>query len=88
MDWLKFELTWLRDWLAWCEREEFRQTLRCEVREKMIEFLQKEHPEALPTARQISFVADGGWQAADKPAHAPRRNGPDRSFDRDRPAPH
>jgi len=32
--------------------------LRCEVREKMIDFLQKEHPEALPTSRQISFSRD------------------------------
>ncbi len=31
--------------------------LRCEVREKMIDFLQREHPEALPTARQIGFSA-------------------------------
>jgi small-conductance mechanosensitive channel len=33
--------------------------LRCEVRERLIDFLQKEHPEALPHARQISFT-DGG----------------------------
>ena len=29
--------------------------LRCEVREKLIDFLQREHPEALPRSRQISF---------------------------------
>jgi small-conductance mechanosensitive channel len=29
--------------------------LRCEVREKLIDFLQKEHPEALPRSRQVSF---------------------------------
>ena len=29
--------------------------LRCEVREKLVEYLQKEHPEALPHSRQISF---------------------------------
>ena len=29
--------------------------LRCEVREKLIAFLQKEHPEALPHSRQISL---------------------------------
>jgi hypothetical protein len=29
--------------------------LRCEVREKLIDFLQSEHPEALPHSRQISF---------------------------------
>jgi small-conductance mechanosensitive channel len=33
--------------------------LRCEVREKLIDFLQKEHPEALPHSRQISFTEDG-----------------------------
>src|SRR4249919_974545 len=33
--------------------------LRCEVREKLIAFLQKEHPEALPHSRQIS-LKDGG----------------------------
>jgi len=33
--------------------------LRCEVRERLIEYLQREHPEALPTSRQIS-VRDGG----------------------------
>jgi small-conductance mechanosensitive channel len=33
--------------------------LRCEVREKLVEFLQKEHPEALPHSRQISFKDDG-----------------------------
>jgi len=29
--------------------------LRCEVREKLIDFLQREHAEALPRSRQISF---------------------------------
>ena len=29
--------------------------LRCELREKLIDFLQKEYPEALPRSRQISF---------------------------------
>jgi small-conductance mechanosensitive channel len=33
--------------------------LRCEVREKLIDFLQDEHPEALPHSRQISFRDDG-----------------------------
>jgi hypothetical protein len=27
--------------------------LRCEVREKLIDFLNKEHPEALPVQRQV-----------------------------------
>jgi small-conductance mechanosensitive channel len=34
--------------------------LRCEVREKLIEFLQREHPEALPRLRQINMREDGG----------------------------
>jgi len=29
--------------------------LRCEVREKLVDFLQREHPEALPHSRQISI---------------------------------
>src|SRR5262249_8938368 len=29
--------------------------LRCEIREKLIDFLQKEHPQALPRTRQISL---------------------------------
>jgi small-conductance mechanosensitive channel len=33
--------------------------LRCEVREKMIDFLQREHPEALPRQRQINLREDG-----------------------------
>jgi small-conductance mechanosensitive channel len=42
--------------------------LRCEVREKLIDFLQREHPEALPHSRQISLKGDaedagGGSQA-------------------------
>jgi small-conductance mechanosensitive channel len=33
--------------------------LRCEVREKMVDFLQHEHPEALPRQRQINLREDG-----------------------------
>ena len=33
--------------------------LRCEVREKMIDFLQREHPEALPRQRQLNMREDG-----------------------------
>jgi hypothetical protein len=33
--------------------------LRCEVREKMIDFLQREHPEALPRQRQLNLREDG-----------------------------
>jgi small-conductance mechanosensitive channel len=38
--------------------------LRCEVREKMIDFLQKEHPEALPLTRQVTIVERGGADLA------------------------
>ena len=45
--------------------------LRCEVREKLIDFLQKEHPKALPHSRQISFSGDkddrAGGSASRKP---------------------
>src|SRR5262249_46248920 len=41
--------------------------LRCEVREKLIDFLQSEHPEALPHSRQIS---DKGESKADAAAKA------------------
>ena len=46
--------------------------LRCEVREKLIDFLQREHPEALPHARQITFA--GGTESAATPDLAERRN--------------
>ena len=36
--------------------------LRCEVREKLIDFLQKHHPEALPHSRQITLSVAGGDQ--------------------------
>jgi len=29
--------------------------LRCDVREKLIDFIQREYPEALPHSRQIAF---------------------------------
>jgi small-conductance mechanosensitive channel len=47
--------------------------LRCEVREKMIEFLQREHPEALPTTRQITFPQGSEADAGEAPAS--RRGG-------------
>ena len=50
--------------------------LRCEVREKLIAFLQREHPEALPHSRQISI--DGNEDAAESPrpkAAARKRGG-------------
>lgn len=46
--------------------------LRCEVREKIIDFLQREHPEALPHARQISFV--GNTESAVAPRAAESRS--------------
>jgi hypothetical protein len=39
--------------------------LRCEVREKLIDYLQEHHPEALPISRQISF--DETPEAKSKP---------------------
>jgi small-conductance mechanosensitive channel len=39
--------------------------LRCEVREKMIDFLQREHPEALPRQRaDVALAAEGATQLA------------------------
>jgi small-conductance mechanosensitive channel len=39
--------------------------LRCEVREKMIDFLQREYPEALPRQRaDVALAADGATQLA------------------------
>ena len=46
--------------------------LRCEVREKLIDFLQREHPEALPHSRQISLKGDAEEIAQSQEA-APRR---------------
>jgi small-conductance mechanosensitive channel len=46
--------------------------LRCEVREKLIDFLQREHPEALPHSRQISLKGDAGEIAPSQEA-APKR---------------
>jgi small-conductance mechanosensitive channel len=46
--------------------------LRCEVREKLIDFLQREHPEALPHSRQISLRADAEEIAPSQVA-APKR---------------
>jgi len=45
--------------------------LRCEVREKMIDFLQREHPEALPRQRTelaVTGAAQAGIELARKPA--------------------
>lgn len=41
--------------------------LRCEVREKLIDFLQKEHPEALPTQRADVTMAGDRGAASDTP---------------------
>ena len=40
--------------------------LRCEVREKLIDFIQREHPEALPHSRQIAFKSESEAGAAPK----------------------
>ena len=43
--------------------------LRCEVREKLIDFLQREHPEALPRSRQLSVrESDRSEDAIQRPA--------------------
>ena len=45
--------------------------LRCEVREKLIAFLQREHPQALPTARvELRAETDGAGRHAAGPAGA------------------
>ena len=49
--------------------------LRCEVREKLIDFLQKEHPEALPRSRQISFDGDESSPASTRPKATRKRAG-------------
>ncbi len=47
--------------------------LRCEVREKLIDFLQREHPAALPHSRQISV--DGNEESPQPKAAARKRAG-------------
>jgi small-conductance mechanosensitive channel len=42
--------------------------LRCEIREKLIDFLQKEHPEALPTQRAEVNIAGGNATRGDLPS--------------------
>src|SRR4029078_8944675 len=46
--------------------------LRCEVREKLIDFLQREHPEALPHSRQIGFKRE--TEASREPDRLQERN--------------
>ena len=46
--------------------------LRCEVREKMIEFLQNEHPHALPVARSITEISSGPTELAEAARDAPK----------------
>jgi small-conductance mechanosensitive channel len=46
--------------------------LRCEIREKMIDFLQREYPQALPRQRQVNFREEGAAAAlADLPLAKP-----------------
>ncbi|HEX5518544.1 MAG TPA: hypothetical protein VFX32_13140 [Pseudolabrys sp.] len=40
--------------------------LRCEVREKLIDFIQREHPEALPHSRQVALKSEPEADAATK----------------------
>ncbi|HME30984.1 MAG TPA: mechanosensitive ion channel family protein, partial [Pseudolabrys sp.] len=47
--------------------------LRCEVREKLIDFLQWEHPEALPRSRQMSFRGNVDSEAAAAPEETTRK---------------
>src|SRR5262245_4877109 len=47
--------------------------LRCEVREKLIDFLQREHPEALPRSRQMSFRGNVDSEAAAAPEETTRK---------------
>jgi len=49
--------------------------LRCEVREKLIDFLQKEHPKALPHSRQISFSGDKDDRAGGSVSRKPGTKG-------------
>ena len=46
--------------------------LRCEVREKIISFLQREHPEALPRRRQEAVSDEGRQALADANMHRPQ----------------
>jgi small-conductance mechanosensitive channel len=48
--------------------------LRCAVREKIVDFLQREHPEALPRQRQINFPRDGAAAEAARPPAGPPAN--------------
>lgn len=46
--------------------------LRCEVREKLIEFLRTEYPTALPHARAETVPAQHAEQEPQRPAHGQR----------------
>ena len=46
--------------------------LRCEVREKMIEFLQNEHPHALPVQRSITEISAGPTELAEAARNLPK----------------
>jgi len=49
--------------------------LRCEVREKLIDFLQKKHREALPRSRQICIREDDNSGDAPRSRGATRKRG-------------
>ena len=49
--------------------------LRCEVREQLIEFLQQEHPEALPRTRaEVSLEQAAGTPAPERPPARRRKS--------------
>ncbi len=47
--------------------------LRCEIREKLIDFLQREHPTALPRTRQEVVAADRQDMTDDRPTRTATR---------------
>jgi len=50
--------------------------LRCEVREKIIEFLQNEYPTALPVQRSITEIASAGAGKLEAPREEPKAKPP------------
>jgi hypothetical protein len=56
--------------------------LRCEVREKMIEYLQNEHPTALPAARSIAEIAPASFEHMANAEHGKAKTRPRKSAGR------
>jgi Small-conductance mechanosensitive channel len=46
--------------------------LRCEVRERILNYLQQRNPEAFPHVRTTFFPADGSWFGNQKPQRSPK----------------